>query len=64
MEVSEDYGVSLNIFILATRSDHNIDNIYIRDQSIERVKKYNFLGTLFNQNIDNFQEIRVRIEKA
>lgn len=67
-KTSEEHGLTLNTdktkFMVITKSTQNIGNIYIHDQPIERVKKYNYLGTLFNETVDNSQEIKTRIEKA
>ena len=69
VECSEDYGLSLNIgktkFMLITKSSiNNVLDLRAYNQTIERVTKYNYLGTMINENNDCAEEIKIRIEKA
>lgn len=66
--VSEEYGLSLNIsktkYMLITKTTQDNRKIYVKNQPIERVRQYKYLGTIINENNDSSQEIRVRIEQA
>ena len=66
--VSEEYGLSLNIsktkYMLITKTTQDIRRIYVKNQPIERVREYKYLGTTINESNDSSQEIRIRIEQA
>lgn len=67
-EVSSQYGLEMNInktkLIVVSKRNITEDNLYINQSRIQRVKQYTYLGTTINENWDNSQEIRCRIEKA
>ena len=68
VECSEEYGLSLNInktkMMVVSKSPQNFLDITVHDQRIERVRKYNYLGTVINENNDSSEEIKIRVEKA
>lgn len=68
VECSEEYGLSLNIsktkIMVVSKSPQNLPDITVHGQKIERVRKYNYLGTVINENNDSSEEIRIRVEKA
>lgn len=65
---SEEYGLSLNIsktkYMLISKTTRNNRKIYVKNQPVETVREYQYLGTTINENNDSSQEIRRRIEKA
>lgn len=65
VEVSEEYELTLNTnktkYMLITKSTLDNSNMYVKDQPIERVRKYNYLGTVINEDNNSSQEIRIRI---
>lgn len=68
VEVSEEYGLTLNTnktkYMLITKSTLDNSNMYVKVQPIERVRKYNYLGTVINEESNSSQKIQIRIEKA
>lgn len=68
VEYSEQYGLSLNIkktkVMLISKTTPNFREIYVHGEAIERVRKYNYLGTSINENNESSEEIKIRIEKA
>ena len=50
--------------MVVSKSPQNFPDITVHGQKIKRVRKYNDLGTVINENNDSSEEIRVRVEKA
>lgn len=67
-EISSQYGLEMNInktkLLVVSKRNITEDNLYINQNRIQRVKQYTYLGTIINENWDNSQEIRCRIETA
>lgn len=68
VEVSKRYGLEMNVnktkLLVVSKEQINNAHIKINNVRIERVKQYTYLGTIINENWDNTQEIKCRIEKA
>lgn len=67
--ISEDYGLQINFnktkyMIISRKSQHETATLKIKSTEIERVKKYNYLGTQLNEKWDTSKEIQRRIEMA
>lgn len=66
--ISEEYGLSLNIsktkYMLIAKTTQDNRRIYVKNQPIERVKEYKYLGTTINENNSTSEEIRIRVEQA
>lgn len=66
--ISLKYGLDINIkktkLLIVSKESMNGANIYHNGSPIERVTQYTYLGTMINENWNNSQEIRCRIEKA
>lgn len=57
VEFSEKHGLSLNViktkFVLLSKSAQNVPDIRIHNQPIQRIRKYNYLGRVINENNDS-----------
>ncbi|KAI5752582.1 hypothetical protein M8J77_018365 [Diaphorina citri] len=65
---SEAYGLTLNTkktkFMLITKSQITEESLYAKGEKLEKVERYNYLGTNVNSSMDYGAEIKIRIEKA
>jgi len=50
--------------MVVSKSLQNFPDITLHGQKVERVRKYNYLGAVINENNDSSEEIRIREEKA
>ncbi|KAL1458712.1 hypothetical protein WDU94_008838 [Cyamophila willieti] len=68
VEVSAQYGLEMNTsktkLLIVSKENISGAHLYVNQSRIERVSQYTYLGTIINENWDNSQEIKCRIEKA
>lgn len=68
VEVSSENGLTLNIqktkYMIVTKSEQDRTDVFIQGERIEQVRKYNYLGTIVNENNEYSEEIKTRIGKA
>lgn len=65
---SEEWGLSLNTkktkYMVMTKTTQGNGSLYVHNEPIEEVMKFNYLGTTINQNNNSSMEIKSRIAKA
>lgn len=65
---SEEYGLTLNVkktkYMIVTKTEVPNEHLYVGGERLERVERYNYLGTSVNCSMDYCSEIKIRIEKA
>ena len=67
-DIGEEYGLRINarktkVMVISRAGDVSV-NIYLKNQKLEQVDKYKYLGCWINQDINPEMEIRARIEQA
>ena len=65
---SAEFGLNLNIkktkWMVISKNQVGGGILQVQNQQIERVQSYKYLGCQVNENWDNMQEVRARIEQA
>lgn len=68
VESSSKYGLDLNInktkYMIISKNTLPARRLIVKNEEIKRVGQYIYLGTVINDQWDNSQEIKCRIEKA
>lgn len=65
---SREYGLTLNVkktkYMIVTKTEVPNEGLYVEGEGLERVERYDYLGTSVNCSVDYCSEIKIRIEKA
>jgi hypothetical protein len=67
VEKSEPFGLNLNVKktkVMVFSKKHNPAVIMVKDEVVEQVPVFKYLGTLADENCDTKREVRSRIEQA
>lgn len=67
-QISEEYGLKMNLkktkLLIFSKSRNIQADLVVDNNRIERIRTYTYLGTRVNDEYDQSQEIRTRIEMA